>query len=229
MEDTEMQNDVTRSLERSNLAVKTDRADHLVWACDTKLEKFLVPKGIQSGIRAELEYLDRYKTLDGKTSGEIQAELLAQLGVEPEVVDIHGNLLMYGGASCQWQTLIGNGTATAGQSLTYFNNAQAAIGVGDTNTAAVATTNDLVATTNKLRVAMDATFPTHTDGVVVGSASAVFKSTFATGQANWAWAEWGVFNSASAGTGRMLNRKVEALGTKTSASTWALTVTLTLA
>jgi len=38
-----------------------------------------------------------------------------------------------------------------------------------------------------------------------------------------------VFNSATGGTGRMLNRKVESLGTKTSAASWAFTVTLTLA
>jgi hypothetical protein len=38
-----------------------------------------------------------------------------------------------------------------------------------------------------------------------------------------------VFNSATAATGRMLNRKVESLGTKTSAQTWQFTVTITLA
>jgi hypothetical protein len=136
---------------------------------------------------------------------------------------------MYGGASVQWQTLLGNGTATAGQALTYFNNAQAAIGVGDSTTAAAATQTDLQAATNKLRVGMDATYPQHTDGTTSGSASAVFRSTFSTAQANWAWQEWVVANSATAGTGRILNRKVESLGTKTSAASWQMTVTLTLA
>jgi len=138
------------------------------------------------------------------------------------------NLLMYGGASCQWQTLIGNGTTTAGQALTYFSNAQAAIGSGDSTTAAAATQTDLQAATNKVRKAMDATYPLHTDGTTSGAASIVFRSTFATTDANWAWQEWGVFNSATAATGRMLNRKVESLGTKTSAATWQFTVTLTL-
>lgn len=142
-------------------------------------------------------------------------------------VSIDGNLLMYGGASAQWQTLIGNGTTTSGQALTYFNNANAHIGVGDSSTAEAATHTDLQAATNKLRKAMDATYPQHTDGTVVGSASAVWRATFATGDANWAWNEWGLFNGSSGG--RMLNRKVQSLGTKTSAASWQLTVTLSLA
>lgn len=140
----------------------------------------------------------------------------------------HDNLLMYGGASCQWETLIGNGTATASQNLTYFNNANAAIGVGDSTTAAAATQTDLQAATNKVRVGMDATYPQHTDGVVSGAASIIFSSTFNTSTANFAWQEWGVFNSPTAATGRMLNRKVSSLGTKTTGS-WQLQVTLSLA
>lgn len=138
------------------------------------------------------------------------------------------NLLMFGGASCIWETLIGNGTTTAGQNLTYFNNAQAAIGVGDSTTAAAATQTDLQASTNKVRVGMDATFPSHTDGTASGNASIIFSSTFNTSTANFAWQEWGVFNSSTAATGRMLNRKVSSLGTKTTGS-WQLQVTLSLA
>lgn len=142
-------------------------------------------------------------------------------------VEVEGNLLMYGGASVQWQTLIGNGTTTSGQALTYFNNANAHIGVGDSSTAEAATHTDLQAASNKLRKAMDATYPTHTDATTSGAASIVFRSTFATGDANWAWNEWALFNGSSGG--RMLNRKVQSLGTKTSAASWQLTVTLTLA
>lgn len=150
--------------------------------------------------------------------------------VDPyEVIEREGNLLMYGGASNLWQCLIGNGSGTAGGALTYFNNANAAIGVGDSTTAAAATQTDLQAATNKLRRAMEATYPTHTDGVVAGAATINFRSVFATADANWVWNEWGVFNSPTAATGRMLNRKVEALGTKTSAAAWTFTVSLTLA
>lgn len=148
-------------------------------------------------------------------------------GLGEAVTTREGNLLMYGGVSCLWQTLIGNGTATAAQTLTYFNNGNAYIGVGDSSTAAAATQTDLQAASNKLRVAMDATYPLHTDGTTSGAATITFRSTFATGQANFAWQEWAVFNGSSGG--RMLNRKVESLGTKTSASSWTITVTITIA
>jgi hypothetical protein len=52
-----------------------------------------------------------------------------------------------------------------------------------------------------------------------------FSSDFLTGEANYAWAEWAVANASSAGI--ILNRKVEALGTKTS-GTWTLTVTVSI-
>jgi hypothetical protein len=138
-----------------------------------------------------------------------------------EVIEGRGNLLMYGGASAIWEQLIGSGAVTA------FNNANAYLGVGDSSTAAAATQTDLQAATNKHREAMDATYPTHTDGTTSPAASIVFRSTFETGDANFAWAEWGLFNASTAG--RMLNRKVQSFGTKTSSDTWALTVTLTIA
>lgn len=151
----------------------------------------------------------------------------AGLAGEPyETIDRIGNLLMYGGASCLWECLIGNGTGTAAQTLTYFNNGNAYIGVGDSSTAAAATQTDLQAASNKLRKAMDSTYPTHTDGVISGAASIVFRSTFASGDANWVWNEWATFNGSSGG--RMLQRKVESLGTKTTGS-WQLTLTFTLA
>lgn len=150
-----------------------------------------------------------------------------------EEVTVEYNALVGGGASCLWQCLIGNGTATAGQALTYFNNAQAAIGVGDSTTAVSDTQTNLqgaVNVTNRIRKAMDATYPLHTDGATTAAKSIVYRSTFATTDANFAWNEWGVFNSATDATGRMLQRVASAgLGTKTSAATWVLTVTLTLA
>lgn len=139
----------------------------------------------------------------------------------------HGNLLMYGGASNLWQCLIGNGTATAAQTLTFFNNGNAYIGVGDSTTSEAATQTDLQASTNKERIAMDASYPSHTDGTTSGAATIQFRSTFASGNGNFAWAEWGVFNRSS--SGRMLNRKVAANGTKSSGSSWVFTVSLTLA
>lgn len=113
------------------------------------------------------------------------------------------------------ETIIGN-------AVTAFNNANAQIGVGDGTTAFTAGQTDLVGT-NKVRKAMDATYPTLTSGNVL-----TFRSTFGTADANFAWNEWGVFNAATAGT--MLNRLVPAtsLGTKPNTQTWQFTVTLTV-
>lgn len=137
-----------------------------------------------------------------------------------EVISREGNLLTYGGASALWDLLIGAGNVTA------FNNANAYIGVGDSNTAAAATQTDLQAVTNKVRVGMEASYPSHTDGTSDGADDCVFRSVFGTGSANFAWEEWALFNASTAG--RMLNRKVESLGTKTSAAAWTFTVTLSL-
>jgi len=109
--------------------------------------------------------------------------------------------------------------AGIGAAVTAFNNANSHIGVGDSTTAFAAGQTDLQAASNKLRKAMDATFPSGGSNVIT------FRSTFGTSDANFAWQEWGIFNASSSGT--MLSRKVESLGTKTSAQTWQFTATLT--
>jgi len=148
------------------------------------------------------------------------------LSVEPyEVVEGAGNLLMYGGASCIWECLIGNGTSSSGQNLTYFSSANAALGVGDSSTAEAATQTDLQASSNKTRKSATVS---HTDGTSSGSATVTFTATFGTSDANYQWSEWIVGNSTTGGTGRILNRKVVALGTKTSAASWQLQVSISL-
>jgi len=105
-------------------------------------------------------------------------------------------------------------------SPSFFTNALAYLGVGDSNTIFNAAQTDLQAASNKLRKAMDATFPTRATNEIT------FQSTFGTSEANFTWNEWGTFNAAAAGT--MLNRKVESLGTKTAAQSWQLNVTITV-
>lgn len=132
------------------------------------------------------------------------------------------NLLMYGGVSALWQQLIGSGAITA------FNNANAYIGVGDSTTAEAATQTDLQASTNKLRKAMDSGYPSHTDGTTSGAASIVFRCTLGGSDANWGTGvqEVAVFNAATGG--RMLNRRVTNLGTKTAGNTAQVTITITI-
>jgi hypothetical protein len=207
------QRDVAKTAEKVQLSELKSLMDSLEWKCVSHVEKF------EGDISWQMDNGLLVPTQDGEI-------------VTPyDEVEHTGNMLVYGGSSIQWQTLIGNGTTTAGQELTFFNNANAAIGVGDSSTAAALTQTALQAATNRLYKAMDATYPLHTDSdSVAGARDCVFRSTFATGDANWAWNEWGVFNSTTHNTGRMLNRVASAglLGTKTSSATWVLTVTLTL-
>lgn len=105
-------------------------------------------------------------------------------------------------------------------SLVAFNNANARIAVGDSNTPFSAAQTDLLGAATTRRP-MDAGFPDFSQGSNITR----FRATFGTGDANHDWQEWGVVNAASGGV--LLNRKVESLGTKTSAQTWELTVDLT--
>lgn len=104
-------------------------------------------------------------------------------------------------------------------SIAFFNNANAYIGVGDSSTAFSSAQTDLQAASNKVRKAMDATYPTRSNNALT------FRATYGTSDANFAWNEWAVFNGSSGGT--MMNRAVSSLGTKVNTATWQLTVTIT--
>lgn len=101
---------------------------------------------------------------------------------------------------------------------TPFNAANARLGVGNGTTAFSASHTNLRGS-SVFRKGMDDGYP------VVNGNTITFKATFNYDEANFAWAEWGIFNAASGGT--MLNRVVESNGTKQSNQTWVLEVELT--
>lgn len=103
---------------------------------------------------------------------------------------------------------------------TFFDNSNAYIGVGDSSAAFAVGQTDLQAATNKLRKAMEASYPQLATNVIS------FRSLYGTGDANWAWEEWAIFNAAAAGT--MLCRKVESLGTKAGTQSWQITADITV-
>jgi hypothetical protein len=105
-------------------------------------------------------------------------------------------------------------------SPTPFDNTNAYLGSGDSNTAFNVAQTDLQASSNKTRKAMESSYPQRSTNVLT------FRSLFGTGDANWAWLEWALFNASSSGV--MLTRKQEDLGTKTSAQSWLLTAELTV-
>ena len=131
-----------------------------------------------------------------------------------EVIEGEGNCLLNSGIDEMWDLITG---IVSGVDHIY-DNSHAQIGVGDSDTAADATQTDLQAASNKTYKGMESGYPTST------SQKATFKSSFGTGDANYAWKEWVVKQSTST---KCLNRKVEDLGTKTS-GTWTLEVSITL-
>jgi hypothetical protein len=145
-------------------------------------------------------------------------------GVKPyETIVAPGNLLTTAGLQRLTNLMI----AAGGQGAT---NTATRLGVGNSATAAAVGQTDLQASagsSNRQFQVMDATFPTAVSGVLT------FKSTFATGEANFVWNEWAVdigTPTVSAGTtvaALMLNRAVQSLGTKVSGS-WVLTTTITI-
>lgn len=140
---------------------------------------------------------------------------LGLAGLPHETNEAH-NILVTAGITAWLNLLIGAGG-------TAFNNASTYIGVGDSTTAAAIGQTDLQAATNKFKRIMDATFPSVAANVVT------FRTTYATSEANFSLQEIGIFNGGPAfATGTMLNRAVSNLGTKTSASTLVLTVTITV-
>ncbi|MET0993998.1 MAG: hypothetical protein ABWY20_07905 [Mycobacterium sp.] len=143
----------------------------------------------------------------------VSSPMLESFMSPEEIVVVEGNLLLNEGIQELWDLAIGAGGTTA------YNNANAEIGVGDSATAAVATHTDLQAASNKLYKAMVATYPIRTNQ------SVEWRSDFLTAEANWAWAEWSIRNGVT--RNKNLNRKVEALGTKTT-GTWTMSGTATL-
>lgn len=142
-----------------------------------------------------------------------------------EIVQGVGNLLMNVGADVIWERLITRNPSTAAGALLSAFSTLSRIGVSTSNTAAAASQTGLQGST-KWYSSMAASYPAHTTGTSTAARTCSFRSVFTTSQANIAWNEWAIFNGTA--TGRMLNRKVQSLGTKTSAAQWTFTASLTL-
>ena len=165
--------------------------------------------GIGNNIGEQLHYKAEWEIIKYASDEDLK------LGKPFETVHMNGNLLLNAGINLLL-TLLAGGAGTA------FSNANAYLGVGDSSTAAAATQTALQAATNKAYQAMDASYPTYGS-----SQQIVFQGTFASGAANFAWNEFGVFNAA-AGGGTMFNRLVSSQGTKTAGQAWTLKLTITI-
>lgn len=160
-----------------------------------------------------------------KVSSGVTSEFLRRIvGAPEEVCEIPGNLLLNEGIQRLEDLLIVAGG-------TGYNNANAYIGVGDTNTAEAATQTELQATqnaANRFYKAMNGSYPQRSSQTVS------WQSDFTSTEANFAWAEWTVAAGATTASGSgflvgttNLNRKVASLGTKAT-GTWTFTGQITI-
>ena len=142
------------------------------------------------------------------------------LGNKPfEVSEFSKNVLLNEGIQELLDLLIGVGGA-----VTAFNQANTALGVGDsTASSGVATSTGLLSTANTLFVQCSTGYPSRSAQTVT------WRAVFSSAQANFNWREFAVRNSlTSTGRDRDLNRRVSNQGTKVAGQTWTLDLQLTV-
>lgn len=131
--------------------------------------------------------------------------------------------LLQTGRNCISALLISTGVGTG--TARPYNSTGAYFVVGN-STATHATNQTWLQGASSTMKSMDATYPSRATNVIT------FRATFSTGEANFAWNEWAIWNSTSTtdANANMLNRKVEdpSLGTKTSAQSWQITADITI-
>lgn len=139
-----------------------------------------------------------------------------EAGAPPDTVaEYEGNLLLNAGITRLGNLLVGAGG-------TAFNTANSRIGVGNSSTAAAAGQTDLQGASKYFKLV---------DSAGWSGQVGTWVATFGSGDANFAWEEWGIDNgtaSSATVTAPLLNRKVTSMGTKGSGSTWVMTVTITV-
>lgn len=129
-------------------------------------------------------------------------------------VDVfYGNCLLNEGIT-ELLKLLGGITATE------YSEANAYIGVGNSDTAAAASQEGLQGS-SKEYAAMDSGYPQVSDQTIT------FRSTFGAGEAAFHWEEFTVVN-ASTDSGDNLCRKVDDHSTKPSDDTWVVSMTVTI-
>lgn len=106
-------------------------------------------------------------------------------------------------------------------SATPFDKTNAKIGVGTDTTPENASQTGLIAQSgNVFYKALESGYPQ------VSGRTIVYKATFDTSEANFAWNEFAIVNGTGVG-GIALNRKVQSLGTKTT-GIWSLQITVSV-
>lgn len=142
-----------------------------------------------------------------------------RLGISPdEIVYAEGNELTNLGLERIAALISGTGQA--------FTTARSVIGVGNSSTEFSAAQTDLVGGSKYFQA---------TASVTPSGAKVSAQATFTESNANFAWEEWcwvatdgDKSSGAAKPAGVMLNRKVQALGTKANGAVWTLSTEITL-
>lgn len=154
--------------------------------------------------------------------------LKRKYGAEPtRILEAEGNALVNTGRTRIADLLIGNGSPKQ------LTSVYGGTGVGDSSTATAQSQTTLQAATNLLYKPLDGAPTDSSPGVMTG------QTTYQLTDANFAWNEWCLtvatatsvssssFTTATT-SGIMLNRAVQALGTKVNTAVWVLQWTVTL-
>ncbi len=167
--------------------------------------------------KAELT-IYKWKDLDNRIAAFLQQgrsieDTTRFFGTQPVIETMHDNVALNEGLCELIDMICGLGTPTK------WDNANARLGVGNSNTAAQATDTSLLGASKTFKV-MDATYPQRSNQ------TAEWRATFGSAEANYAWEEYTVVNAAD-DAGKNLNRKVESKGSKSSGETWTLSLKIT--
>lgn len=169
-------------------------------------------------LKTQWENDARFSGYSAVEADRIARAILAKRGIKPLFRRMSVNSLTRDNGAHFIATLI------TGLGGTAWSNAAARICVGTSSTAN-GSPNTATALTGEVCVVMDGGYPS-VGAPGVGSNIATWRSTFDGSTANQAWNEWGIRNAASGG-GDLLNRAVQAFGTKVATVVWQITATVT--
>jgi hypothetical protein len=202
--------------------------DLISWHADVRVDKYTTEQ--LDWLKAKYDWS---MTEIDKLSGDRLRELL---GGPDEVTRASGNLLTYVGLAYLLAALTGVSTTTTAVQLSSGHIPVAVGDGGGTVPAASVVDSDLAASTNKYYMPVDGTYPAV--GLAGASAgSLTVNATFASGVANFAWNEWGLYGATTAftsgqttkpATSTMINHRGVYLGTKVVTNIWTLAATISL-
>lgn len=197
--------------------------DSIKWHAHARVDKFTAEQE-----QAALATID--PSLEGRERKQALTQALLQM-TPYETVESEGNLLTRQGRLRIMDRLVGTASNQA------LDATHIRIGVGNSNTAAADTQTDLQAAAGAANRQFNLADSAASVGTGASAGTITVVTTYATGEANFPWEEWGIDGGTADGTTvtadtnttpGLINRKVTALGTKTSAASWVFTVTITV-